>query len=99
MSSTDLGLTPLPNLQVQELAERLRRVHGSSLVEIVGRRRLLDGDAAALLEVSTAEERILDTLIGFSDRAERAALLPDAFTPAASASAEQVGGASKLRVF
>ena len=61
---------------------------GETIVQMMGRKRLSQEEAEAGAETIDAASRILAVLLATGDRAERGAMLPDAFTPGDEVSVE-----------
>ncbi|KAL4451850.1 hypothetical protein ABPG75_007512 [Micractinium tetrahymenae] len=83
-----LGLSPEGLALFQQQAAALEAVVGTSrarsLTEVIGRARVEDARQVAQLAEADAAARILDVLLTVQERAQRAAMLPDAFTPPSS---------------
>ncbi|PSC70751.1 hypothetical protein C2E20_5944 [Micractinium conductrix] len=83
-----LGLSPEGLSLFQQQAAALEAVVGTSrarsLTEVIGRARVQEGAQVQGLAEADAALRILDVLLSVTERDERAAMLPDAFTPPGS---------------
>lgn len=83
-----LGLSPEGMVLFQQQAAALAAVVGvsraRSLTEVVGRAKVQSQRQLHSMAEADAAVRILDVLLSVPERVERAALLPDAFTPSAS---------------
>lgn len=67
-------------MQAADLGEELKGRRAKTVASILGRVKVTDDQAAAIMAGSAAS-RILDLLISMPDAQERVALLPDCFTP------------------
>ena len=90
------ALTPegvaLAHKEAAELAEDMRARRRRSFAAILGRVKIATPEQEAALLAPSAASRILDLLLSLATHAERAALLPDCFTPPPPAAATAEGG-------
>eukprot|EP00887_Chlorella_sp_A99_P007854 scaffold20.g7854.t1 len=84
-----LGLSPEGLALLQQQAAALEAVVGSrravALTEVIGRKTVAPGEGLEAATQADEATRILEVLLSIPDREQRAALLPDAFTPPAAA--------------
>jgi hypothetical protein len=76
--------------QVSQLSAGIRAARMQSSVELLGRRRLAEGEAPPPLGPADPAARILEALLALPDHAARLALLPEAFKAPEPAEAIEV---------